>query len=100
MPVSYSWSSQADRHLLTLRAAGVAWREIASELRVGRNAAIERARRLGVRPLTRPFVPPLPRLVPERMDRPALPAGHPITWGAITDGTPLDGSRYPYPVFL
>lgn len=30
-------------------------------------------------------------------DRPALPAGHPVTWGAITDGTLLDGAKYSPP---
>ncbi len=99
MSLSHTWSPQADRHLLHMRAAGLPWRVIATELRVGRNAAIERARRLGVRPQVRP---PVVRAAPElvRNDRTPLPAGHPITWGAITDGTPLDGSPYPHPVFL
>src|ERR1700733_2075124 len=100
MPISYAWSTQADRHLLSLRAAGRPWREIATELRVGRNTAIDRARRLGVRPMTHLPPPSPPRPQPERSDRPPLAAGHPITWRAITDGTSLDGARYPYPVFL
>lgn len=37
---------------------------------------------------------------PGANDRPALPAGHPVTWGAITGGTMLDGAVYPYPVFV
>lgn len=36
---------------------------------------------------------------PGQNDRPALPAGHPVSWGAITDGTVLDEASYPYPVF-
>jgi hypothetical protein len=36
---------------------------------------------------------------PGQNDRPALPAGHPISWGAITEGTVLDCSQYPFPVF-
>ena len=28
-----------------------------------------------------------------------LPAGHALSWGAITAGTVLAGSEYPYPVF-
>lgn len=36
---------------------------------------------------------------PGQNDRPALPAGHPLTWGAITDGTVLDHATYPFPVF-
>lgn len=30
--------------------------------------------------------------------REPLPAGHPVTWGAITVGTELAGSDYPLPV--
>lgn len=36
---------------------------------------------------------------PGQNDRPALPAGHPVSWGAITDGTVLDRAKYPFPVF-
>lgn len=37
---------------------------------------------------------------PGQNDRPALPAGHPVTWGAITDGTVLQSAAYPFPVFV
>ncbi len=37
---------------------------------------------------------------PGHNDRPALPAGHPVTWGAITSGTVLDSATYPFPVFI
>jgi hypothetical protein len=37
---------------------------------------------------------------PGQNDRPALPAGHPVTWGAITEGTVLDHATYPFPVFV
>ncbi len=98
MASQITWTTQADANLLRLRVAGLPWRAVASELRVGRNAAIERARRLGL--------PPTPRLgtaskpVMERIDRPPLPPGHPLTWCAITDHSPLQGQPYPYPVFL
>lgn len=36
---------------------------------------------------------------PGHDDRPALPAGHPVSWGLLTDGTVLENSEYPYPVF-
>jgi len=36
---------------------------------------------------------------PGQNDRPALPPGHPITWGAITAGTVLERAEYPFPVF-
>lgn len=37
---------------------------------------------------------------PGQNDRPALPAGHPVTWGAITEGTVLQSASYPFPVFV
>lgn len=36
---------------------------------------------------------------PNENDRPALPAGHPVTWGALVRGTTLEGQGYPFPVF-
>ena len=98
MPIPIAWSPQADASLLQLRAEGLTWITVASRLSVGRNAAIERARRLGLQPLTR--IQPAPRAPVERIDRPPLPAGHPLSWRAITDNTPLQDEPYPYPVFL
>lgn len=40
------------------------------------------------------------RVRPGPGDRPALPSGHPESWGAITDGTVLDHAPYPFPVFM
>lgn len=37
---------------------------------------------------------------PGPLDRPALPSGHPVSWGGITQGTVLDQSIYPFPVYL
>ena len=36
---------------------------------------------------------------PGQDERPALPAGHPISWGLITRNTLLEDAEYPYPVF-
>lgn len=36
---------------------------------------------------------------PGPLDRPALPSGHPESWGAITQGTVLDQAIYPFPIF-
>jgi hypothetical protein len=35
----------------------------------------------------------------EDMDRPPLPAGHPVSWGVLTENTVLEGVAYPLPVF-
>jgi hypothetical protein len=72
------------------------WNRIAAVLALGRNSVLERARKIGARLPRQPV-----RLEEEEpRDRPARPAGHPQTWGLITDGTVLDGERYPYPVFI
>ena len=98
MPIALQWTQAADTALLELRAAGMPWHVVADQLRVGRNAAIERARRLGLQPLTR--IQPAPRPLTERVDRPPLPPGHPLSWHAITAATTLAGEPYPYPVFV
>ncbi len=36
----------------------------------------------------------------EEAERPALQAGHPVTWQILTQGTLLEGTAYPLPVFL
>ena len=36
---------------------------------------------------------------PSHDERPPLPAGHPVTWVMLTQGTVIDGNPYPYPVF-
>lgn len=36
---------------------------------------------------------------PRRDDRPPLPAGHALTWGALIAGTVLEGTPYPFPVW-
>ncbi len=88
------WSAELDQRLRDLRWLGMTWEAIAAEMRLGRNTVLERGRRLGARrkPVVRPMA--------EDADRPARPPGHPLTWGAITEGTVLDGCAYPFPVFL
>ena len=36
---------------------------------------------------------------PGPLDRPPMPSGHPVSWGAITEGTMLEQAVYPFPVF-
>jgi hypothetical protein len=72
-----------------MRAGRASWDAIAAALRISRNAAIERGRRIGARL-------PVAELSPivEDPDRPPLPPGHPTTWGLITAGTSLEGEAY------
>ena len=100
MPLAIAWTQLSDTRLLQLRAQGLPWHSVAADLRVGRNAAIERARRLGLAATCRTRAQPTPHAPAERTDRPALPPGHPQSWGAITAQTSLDGEPYPYRVFL
>jgi hypothetical protein len=94
MALPIIWTPLADLTVLEMRGRFAPWPMIARHLQVGRSAVIERARSLGIPPKTR-LPPAKPVLRAPRIDRPPLPPGHPVTWGAITDGTP-----YPYPVFL
>jgi hypothetical protein len=123
MPLPIHWTQQLDRELLRLRADGATWDAIAYAFGVSRNAALGRGRVLasgraathsrpprrtlrepllkGVTPMRaarRPAAavddtPAKPRLGP--VERPPLPAGHAVSWGAITAGTLLDGAAYP-----
>jgi hypothetical protein len=90
-----SWTPALDNRLMALRQAGVTWPALAQAMGLGRNAVIERGRRLGARNLRRQ----LPVAVIEALDRPPRPPGHPDSWGLITAGTVLEGSAYPFPVF-
>lgn len=49
-------------------------------------------------PYTRPIIYVV-RGRPGPLDRCPLPAGHPETWGGIIEGTLLDSTAYPFPVF-
>lgn len=96
MPEKLVWTDCRDTALRSLRAAGTPWERIAGELGISRNAALERARRIGIR---RQMPVPVPRPVPEDPNRPPLPPGHPVAWSVITAGTLLEGTAYPLPVF-
>jgi hypothetical protein len=94
MPQKLVWSEPRDIRLKRLRTEGCSWDRIAVELGVSRNAAIERGRRVGAR------LAPVEHVAvaePEDPDRPALPPGHPISWGILIDRTCLAGTPYESP---
>ncbi len=95
MPVKLTWTDAQDTQIRRLRAEGAAWDAIAALLGLTRWSVIERGRRIGARP-----PPPDTTPRPEDPDREPLPAGHPVSWNALTAGTVLDGTPYPLPVFL
>lgn len=93
MPKKIEWTEVQDLKIKRMRAERVSWDVIAVAVGVTRWTVIERGRRLGAR------LPPADfELPPEDPERPALPPGHPDTWGAITRGTVLEGVPYPIPM--
>ncbi len=95
MAVRLVWDAERDERLRALRGAGMTWDGIAAMLGLGRNTVLERGRRIGARRPT-----PVRRAEPEDPGRPPRPPGHPETWGLLTRGTLLEGTPYPFPVFL
>jgi hypothetical protein len=91
------WTAVLDGQVRALRSAGLTWDAVAREMGFGRNTVLERGRRIGAR---RPRRQPDPVVADEAADRPARPPGHPDSWGLITTGTLLEGTPYPFPVFL
>jgi len=84
-----NWTDGQDTQIRRFRAEGAGWDVIAMALGLARWSVIERGRLLGV--FRSPGDEGSPRTDP---DRPALPAGHTDSWGAINRGTSLDGVRF------
>jgi hypothetical protein len=97
MPQKIHWPPTVDDALRRLCAEGTSWDAIGVVLRVSRSAARERGRRIGAWRPARKITPSVHALLDR--GREPLPAGHPLTWGPITAGTLLDGSRYPMPAW-
>ncbi len=95
MPQPLVWTDTRDHALHAMRAGGAAWDAIAQAFGISRWAVIERARAIGAHiPLPRPARPDVPQT---QADRLPLPAGHPIAWAVLTEGTLLAGTTYPFP---
>lgn len=87
MPQARVWTQEADRVICELRGAGATWAAIGKVLGLSRNTVIERGRRLRAAVKLRP-APVVKNRDEEGLDdpnRPALRAGHPLTWGLLTD---------------
>ncbi|MBV9537429.1 MAG: AsnC family protein [Acidisphaera sp.] len=103
MPNAIQWSPSMDETIISARDARVSWDDIARAFGVSRNSVVTRGRQLGFGRTPLPFGPPRPpratrpkrQKPPSFTDRPPLPAGHPVSWDAITAGTALAGRRYP-----
>lgn len=98
MPAPFTWTPALETRLRQMRLEGATWQEIADILGVGRESVREHGRRIGAVRLPRQVaVDPDPPA--SSGSRPPLAAGHPVSWGLLTEATLLQGSAYPYPVF-
>jgi hypothetical protein len=90
------WTAAQDATIRRLRGDGKSWDAIADELGVNRHTAIERGKVIGVTaiPIKAAEAEPVERDVRNGAPLEALPAGHPFTWGLLTQGTCLEGSEY------
>jgi len=84
MPEARVWSEAADRTICEMRAEGATWAAIGCTLGLSRNTVIERGRRLRAEAPTRVAVVQ-EKAVSDDPNRLPLRAGHPITWGLLTD---------------
>lgn len=89
MPQARQWTEAADRVICDMRGAGATWAAIGGALGLSRNTVIERGRRLRAEAPARAAVVKEYDML-EDPNRGPLPAGHPLTWGLLTDE--------PYPV--
>ncbi len=85
MPQAREWTQAADNAICAMRATGCSWARIGETLGLSRNTVIERGRRLRAAAPARVAVARVERLVSDDPNRGPLPAGHPITWGLLTD---------------
>ena len=92
MPVKATWTEAQDIQIKRLRAEGLSWDSIGAAMGLTRWSVLERGRRIGARPPPPDFVPP-----PPDPNRDPLPAGHPVSWETINEGTCLEGAPYPRP---
>jgi hypothetical protein len=84
MPEARVWSAASDKTIRDMRAEGATWAMIGRTLGLSRNTIIERGRRLRAVALVRAVVVQ-EKPVSDDPNRLPLRAGHPITWGLLTD---------------
>jgi hypothetical protein len=90
MPVKATWPKADDEAIIAGCKAGDTWAVIAQRLNINRNRVIERARKLGVFDRAA-LIETIPKLnttfaISETKNRAPLEAGHPVTWGLISNG--------------
>jgi len=84
MPQAREWTQAADKVICEMRGGGETWAAIGLRLGLSRNTVIERGRRLQAEaPVRQAVVKEYDML--EDPNRGALPAGHPLIWGLISN---------------
>ena len=90
MQPNQEWTEGQDATIRRMRMDGRSWDDIAETMRLHRSAVIGRACRIGAADRSRTNM----RGADDPWRGP-LPAGHPRSWGALTEGTSLEGVPYP-----
>lgn len=85
MPQARQWTETADFTICQMRGGGATWAEIGRTLGLSRNTVIERGRRLRAEAPVKVVEPVVKEVVSDDLNRGALRAGHPLTWGLLTD---------------
>jgi hypothetical protein len=93
------WTDEMDATILRMRRHAGTWTAIAAALKVSEQAVKTRGHNVLGLPARKAAPPPAAKMLDHQAREP-LPAGHPIAWDAITEGTTLAGARYPHPVRL
>lgn len=84
MPQARQWTEAADIVIVQMRGGGETWAVIGRTLGLSRNTVIERGRRLRAHAPVK-LVAHKPEVVSDDPNRGALRAGHPLTWGLLTN---------------
>jgi hypothetical protein len=85
MPEARVWTALADETIKIMRADGRTWAAIGHTLGLSRNTVIERGRRLRAEAPQRVKQVIIAEPLSDDPNRAPLPAGHPFTWGLLTD---------------
>lgn len=89
MPLKHTWTDAEDALIRTIDGPkGVTRADVARELGMSSWAVRERMARIG----HRPEAPAAIEFID--LGRDPLPAGHPVSWQAITAGSCIEGQEY------
>jgi hypothetical protein len=85
MPNRRTWSLAADQVIKDMRAGRETWAAIGERLGLSRNTVIERGRRIHAEKVIQPRAVVEEITVSDGPNRLPLRAGHPLTWGLISN---------------